>query len=299
MRSAVHSFVLPGLLAAVGALAFFSLGASGCDITSDGSSGDPRTEPTPGELGDGNRLREVIQPATWYTPGNMESVGCEVPSDHHVSVTGQVIVALDRFDETGEGAQGNIYIQDLYADSETPEPFSGVTVFNPAFTPPDLRLFAGDVVDTFGNLQEFLGPGSGKFGDCKTLPEIGGTMSYRFDHGPIEPITIVPKNGGAGRWEQILGYENARQWLGMLVRIEGVIIAGAPKKDPSGRYTAALNMGGGISAEDSLSLSNELFDLENEGPELENGKIFEAVTGVVTYFYGFKIAPRSAEDFEL
>ncbi|NUP08989.1 MAG: hypothetical protein HOW73_23310 [Polyangiaceae bacterium] len=272
--------------------------AAGCEITSDGSSGDPQTDPTPGELGDGSRLYEVIQPASWYNPEDIESAACEVPSDHHVNVTGQVIVAIDRYDETGEGALGNIYIEDLFADDETPKPFSGVTVFGPAFTPPDLRLFNGDVVDTVGNLQEFLGPGAGKFGSCKTLPEIGGTMTFRFDHGPIEPVTVVPMNGGAARWENILGYENARQWMGMLVRIEGVIVQGTPS-NAGGRYNVGIDMGGGISAEDAIKLSNELFDLEHEGPELADGTQFNAVTGVITYFYGFKLAPRSIEDFEM
>lgn len=248
-------------------------------------------------LGDGARLREVIGPATWYSPGNVDSAGCKVPQDKQVRATGQVVAAIDRFDETGDGALGNIYIEDVYADGETPEPYSGVTVFDPAFTPPDLRLIEGDVVDTFGNLQEFLGPSS-PFGDCKTLPEIGGTMQFRFDNGPLAPLTVVLENG-SDRFAEIKGYENARRYIGMLVRVEGVLIAGAPKKDSAGRYTAALNMGGGLSADDVIKLSNELFDMENEGPELADGAQFKAVTGILTYFYGFKLAPRSADDFEL
>jgi hypothetical protein len=58
-------------------------------------------------------------------------------------------------------------------------------------------------------------------------------------------------------------------------------------------------MGGGFPGDDQVKLSNELFDLKNEGPPLATGTEFAAVTGVLTYFYGFKIAPRSAADFEL
>jgi hypothetical protein len=270
----------------------------GCDITSDGSTGDPRSEPIASELGNGVRLRDVIPAAEWYEPGNMESQGCKQPGDHAVNATGQVIVAIDRYDETGDGALGNIYIEDLYEGDDEPQPFSGVTVFAPAFTPPDLRLFEGDVVDTFGNLQEFLGPTS-PFGDCKTLPEIGGTMSFRFDHGPVEPLTIVKENGGSARWEGVVGYPKARQYLGMLVRIEGVIAAGEPDDDGKGRLTVLIDMGGGIGAEDSIKISNELFDLGNDGPEIADGTIFKSVTGVLTFFYGFKLAPRSIEDFEM
>lgn len=277
---------------------FAATAGLGCEITSDGSTGDPPTEPTPGELGDGERLRDVVQPAEWYDPSNQDSVDCAIPQDRHVEITGQVIVAMDRFDETSEGAVGNIYVEDLYADDETPAPFSGITVFDPAFTPPDLRLFEGDVVDTVGNFQEFPGPTSGPFNFCASLPEIGGTMTFRFDHGPAIPRTIVPMNGGPSRFDEILGYPKARQWLGMLVRIEGVTIAGAPSKDPSGRYTAMIDMGS-VAAEDAIEISNELFDLENEGPPLADGTTFSAVTGVITFFYGFKLAPRSIDDFEM
>ncbi len=280
------------------AFCLFALTASGCDLTSDGSTGDPPSEPNGSVLGDGARIRDVVKPATWLEVGNMNSDGCKVPNDHTVDVTGQVIVAVDRYDETGDGTLGNIYVEDLYEDDETPKPYSGITVFGPAFTPPDLRVFEGDVVDTFGNLSEFLGPSSGRFGDCKTLPEIGGTMTFRFDHGPVEPLTVVQLNGGSERWQPVLGYENARQYIGMLIRFEGVRISGTPKADSKGRYTAQIDMGGGISAEDGIKLDNELFDLENEGPPLE-GAQFQAVSGVLTYFYGFKLAPRSADDFEM
>jgi len=271
----------------------------GCDITSDGSTGDPRSEPVANELGNGVRLREVIPAADWYDATNMESAGCGQPSDRSVRATGQVIVAIDRYDETGDGALGNIYIQDLYEGDDEPLPFSGVTVFAPSFTPPNLRLFEGDVVDTFGNLMEFIGPSSSPFGECKTLPEIGGTMSFRFDHGPALPLTIVNKNGGAARWDGIIGYQNARQYMGMLVRIEGVIVVGELDDDGKGRLTVTMDMGGGIGAQDAIKISNELFDLGNAGPEITDGTIFQSVTGVLTYFYGFKLAPRSIEDFEM
>jgi hypothetical protein len=49
---------------------------------------------------------------------------------------------------------------------------------------------------------------------------------------------------------------------------------------------------------DVPSISNELFDLKALGPPLAKDVTFKAVTGIITYFYGFKIAPRSADDFE-
>jgi hypothetical protein len=266
----------------------------GCSVTSDGSTGDPQSDPDADALGDGARVHELVGPATWLNAADTDSVGCSSPADRQVRITGQIIVGIDRYDETGDGALGNIYVQDY---TQEPVPYSGMTIFGASFTPPDLRIFAGDVVDTFGTLTEFLGPSSGRFGQCKTLPEIGGAMTLRFDGGSIDPLTVVAA-GSAERWQPLTGYENARQWLGMLVRVEGVAIAGAPTNS-GGRYSAAIDMGGGISAGDVVKISNELYDIESEGPPLADGAQFAAVTGVLTYFYGFKIAPRSAADFQL
>src|SRR5205085_5933834 len=120
-------------------------------------------------------------------------------------------------DETGAGQTGNIYVQDYPADGELAKPFSGITIFAPAFSPPDLRVFEGDLVDSFGNFTEFLGPSSGPFGDCKTLPEFNGTLTFRFEDTPPEPLTVVADGATTERFAAIKGYANARQWLGMLV----------------------------------------------------------------------------------
>jgi hypothetical protein len=274
------------------------VGLLGCNVTSDGSVGDPLSEPNSNVLGNGSRIREVVEDPTWLTAEDPDSDNCDSPPERPVSTTGQVVVAIDRYDETGEGAVGNLYIQDVYAPDEEILPKSGMTVFAPSFSPPDLRLFEEDVVDVFGNLIEFLGPSTSRFGECKTLPEILGTMTLRFDGGSLRPITLVSENGGDARWEKLVGYSNARQWMGMLVRVEGVRIIGTPSSS-SGRYNADIDMGN-VEFDEQISLSNELFDLENESPEpLEDGVTFKAVTGVLTYFYAFRIAPRGPEDFEL
>jgi hypothetical protein len=281
-------------LALAGALS----AAAACNVTSDGSTGDPPSEPDADVLGTGARVSEVVGPATWFDENTMGTASCSAPLDRQVRLTGQIIVAVDRFDETNDGAVGNIYVQDVTDPADGAVPYSGLTVFSPSFTPPDLRVFEGDVVDTFGNLIEFLGPNSDGFGGCRTLPEIGGAMSLRFDAAPAVPATIVTAGADSARWDPVKGYPNARQWIGMLVRFEGVTIASDGANDGKGRYTAAIDVGGGISGDDVVKISNELFDLEGEGPALTQGAQFAAVTGVLTYFYGFKIAPRSAADFE-
>jgi hypothetical protein len=165
-----------------------------------------------------------------------------------------------------------------------------MTVYAPSFSPPDLRLFAGDVGDLLGNLQEFPGPTSGPFPYCRTLPEVGGPLTFRMELGPTLAPHTIPLT-------DLKAYEKARQWLGMLVRIENIQISDKPY-DSKGRYSAPIDVGGGIPLSDVPSISNELFDLKALGPPLAKDVTFKAVTGIITYFYGFKIAPRSADDFE-
>lgn len=280
------------------ASAALTAGSLGCSGTGDGGTGDPRAEPRADLYGDGARLSEINGEATWYDENDVGSQSCDKPADRRVYLTGQVIVALDRYDETGEGATGNIYVQDARAPGEVALPYSGMTIFGPAFTPPNLRLFEGDVVDTFGTFLEFLGPTSGPFGSCKTLPEVTGTMSFRFEGALAEPHLLVPAAGDNTRWDPLKSYQAARPWMGMLVKIENVTAAQAPFES-NGRFNVDIDVGGGINQSDIPRISNELYDIKTRGPVIEQGTQFRSVTGVLTYFYGFKIAPRSPDDFEL
>jgi len=262
--------------------------ALGCSGTGGGGTGDPPAKPHPTELGDGSKISELVGPAKWENPAQDMSQKCSKPSDRNVYVTGATVTAIDRFDETTDGSSiGNYYAEDTNVD---PAQYSGVEVYSPGFSPPDLRLSEGDVVDMLGVLQEFPGPASaGLFPYCRTLPEFGGTLSFRFDTGVVQAKTIPLSD--------LTSYDTARKWLGMLVRIEAVAIAGVapPSK---GRYTADINVGAGVQAGDVPQISNELYDLEQMGPALAAGTSFKAVTGIVTYFYKFHIAPRSPADFE-
>ncbi|AKT40715.1 hypothetical protein [Chondromyces crocatus] len=259
-----------------------------------GGNGDAHADPLANVYGDGERLPQVLGQPSWLDPDDQDSARCSYPSDRPVRVTGVAVVAIDRYDETSQGATGNYYVQDTYAQANhepvegDPVPGFGMTVFNPSFSPPDLRLAEGDVVDVTGVMMEFAGPVTGRFPFCRTLPEIGGTMSFRFENAHVESTT-VPLTA-------LRGYESARPYIGMLVRLENVEIAGNPSES-SGRYSAAINMGQGVEASDIVRISNELYDLKGQGPALQ-GSSFRAVTGVLTYFYGFRIAPRSPADFE-
>jgi hypothetical protein len=110
-------------------------------------------------------------------------------------------------------------------------------------------------------------------------------MSLRFEGATVPATTI--------KLSELYTYEGARQYLGMLVKVENVAIGGDPTMS-SGRYSAPLKVDIAIPADAVPKLSNELFALQDL--ELAAGNTFKSITGVITYFYGFKLAPRSAED---
>jgi hypothetical protein len=283
-------------LSSLSAPALFCLGFA--LLACGGAGGDDPSTPDPSLYGNGLAISDIVGEATWLT--GPEDPGCEAPSEpvpadiDGIFVSGVTIGAIDRFDETGEGQLGNIYVQDSTPD---PEPYSGITVFGAGFSPPDLRVAESDVVDLLGSKSEFRGPATFPFDFCRTLPEITGTMSFRFDGStPLQPKTVP--------LDDLTSYETARQWIGMLIRVDEITV-GEPVADPDEciedkcRYTVPIAVGGGITFDNIPYISNELYNLRGEGPTLVDQQKLRSVTGVLTYFYGFRIAPRSRDDFEL
>ncbi len=308
LKTQAATSVRTGALLASVALAAGVIGLAGaCNGTGAGDTGDKIVKPKPSVHGQGELVSDVVGDATWYSDTDLMSQSCKLPASKNVNFTGQVIVAVDRYDETGNGQTGNIYIQDVPEVGADPVPYSGMTVFGAGFTPPDLRVFEGDVVDTFGSYDEFIGPSVGYFGNCKTLPESSGTISFRYENGYRPAAAIVPGGTDPARWAPVKGYKNARKWLGMLVKFENVSLPNAAKCDSKCprmncdqcRYSLDIDIGGGVAGSDGLTVDNELFDLKNDGPTLAPPVTVKSITGVLTYFYGFHLAPRSAADIEL
>lgn len=290
----------------------------GCSGTG-GTLGDQPAKPLADEIGDGSRLAERNEPvsvfgaligkAPWVDATNSMSAGCLYPPERNVYVTGVSVAAVDRFDETGDGkSDGTYYAQDL-PGGDAALPYSGIDIFSPSFSPPDLRLSAGDVVDMLGVYQEFKGPSTFIFPQCKTLPEFSGTLTFRFESGVLVPKTL--------HLSDLKTYAKARPWLGMLVRVVGDpcttaaecpvmgnTCAGGKCKlmlnngsGSKGRYSADLGVGSGT-ASDVPQVTNELYDLPGQGPMLPEGAEFTSITGIVTFFAQFHVAPRSPADFE-
>lgn len=278
--SVATSFSTGGLL-----LAAVFLGAC------DGGVGDQPSQPLADELGGCGRLAKTVGKATWLDPKQTLSTSCPlIPPDRTVCLSGLSIVAIDKYDETGDGkSSGNFYVEDTSAD---PPPYAGITIFRPSFSPPDLRLAEGDVVDFLGRYQEFGGPSSFKFPYCRTFPELSGALTFRFDNN----VPLIPK---VVKIEELKTYETGRPLLGTLVKLIKPQLDASGATSSGGRYASGLEVGSIANVADVPRVTNELFDMKTLGPPMPKGAVFKSITGVVTYFGGFHIAPRSAADFEL
>ncbi len=221
----------------------------------------------PSAVGNGLRVAQVTNPK-------------ELCDGHEVNVTGAVVLAVDEFDETLDGkSRGTIYVQDL--DSQAP--FGGVSLFSPTFIPNNLRVSAGDVLDLQGLFVETKKIGTTVDFKDESLPQLSQPIgTFRFDAALPAPLLIPASD--------LAAYDSGRRWLGMLVRVENVELTGAGASS-KGRVTAPI-FGTGI---DAPTITNELYDLP--AAELTAGRKWKSVTGIVTYFFNFHVAPRSPADF--
>ncbi len=281
------------------AVLLLALGASAaaCSGHGDGGTGDLPSEPEADAYGDGKPVREVVGEADWFDPSNKASLECGSPEARRTRLTGLTVVAVDTFDEVNDNRKGNIYVVQTPGKKGL-RPYDAITLRTPSFTPPDLRVFAGDVIDATGNFVEFLGPPSSLFGFCETLPQMEGTVVHRFDGGDVAPYPLVAgaTTDGSDRWAVLKSYEAARPFIGMLVRLENVNFT-VRREGAKGDVTFPINVEGGVSLADVPGVSNELYDILGTGPAIPDNSTFASVTGIVTYFYGFKIAPRGPQDF--
>jgi hypothetical protein len=257
------------------------------------SGGDSVPQQQPSVIGNGYTLAQLNDPASkFYDP----------PANKDLVITGVSVVAVDQFDETQDGKSiGNIYVEDL-AQRESDGtlkncaditcPYSGMTLYGSAFSPPDLTVAAGDVVDIHGRYDAFAGPTSSPFDSGEILPEIsGGTVSLRFEYTPAAPVTIDIHD--------LTSYATGRKWIGMLVKIDNAKLADTASPSPGTRLSVPLNVGGGVKVKDVPSLSNSLFDLGSSGLPLNQGQVYKSIVGVVEWFYNFTLCPRSAADLTL
>ncbi len=242
-------------------------------------SGDPDSHPMNTTLGNGLRISDVENPSL---PNHASLYGTAAGAD--VNITGTVVTWYDEFDETMDGKSlGTLYVQDLRPQTP-PVPYSGIGVFAPAYIPADLRAVAGDVLDFDGLYQEQASIGTAIFDVPDVLPQLSKPgAAFQYEYMPPEPAVLANP-------DDLDAYDTGRQWLGMLVTINNLKIPDGGQIDTSNRVTYSPEP----TVANSNSISNELYDLKvNDYPE---GTTFSSVTGIVTWFYSYHVAPRSCAD---
>lgn len=264
-----------------GFVGFLSLASLSCG-SRDGDEAKDFGVPPP--AGKGFTLKDITAPDS---PSRAQN-------GQNVLVTGVTVIAVDTHDETINGkSDGTIYVQDLGST----EPYSGLSLFAPAFVPGNLRVSPGDVLDLDGMYQENKNIGATvTFAEGAPLPQLARPVStFRFERPLPEPVDIDVND--------LATYEKGRKWLNMLVRVKNVtVLRDLAETDRFPRVSAPMLPGDGGGACDAPfpkppTLTNELTSLGSLG--IKSGTTIKEVVGVVTYFCNLHLSPRSAADIKL
>jgi hypothetical protein len=272
--AAAFAAVLPLTIAALGA----------CTATAD-----PPAPYTPNPLGNGARIADVENPSS-----DTHKQAISNANGVNVTVSSVVVSWIDTFDETKDGkSKGTVYIQDVGSTA----PYSAITLYQPNYVPASLRPQPGDVLDVTGPYQELGHIGTAVFGSTPdgktplTLPQLAKPVgNFRYEFRSPDPVTIKLSDIDQ------TNYLTGRQWEGMLVTVNDVWVANFPGQGGRVTYPMGSGAGGGDAgvATSAAAISNELYNLgQNDFP---TGTHFKSVTGFVTWFYSYHIAPRSPAD---
>ncbi|HEU4532855.1 MAG TPA: hypothetical protein VFS00_02010 [Polyangiaceae bacterium] len=252
-----------------------TLGAGACDESGGGT--DPAIPISSNAFGNGSSIASILDPALRATP---------IANNTTVRVTGARVIHVDTFDETGNGQVGNVYLQDAWLE---PGPYRAVLAFDPVYSPPSYRATVGDIVDATAPFQNFPRP----VGTPRFLPElVAAKLEARFDAvgGPLQPA-VVPLG-------DFTSFETGKKWLSALVTVENVRVLEVNINE-TGRSSVRLDAGAGLAPNDLPTINNELFDLAHAGISFYPGQTLARVTGLVTIFGNFSVAPRSRSDIEV
>jgi hypothetical protein len=282
-------------LFAVLALFFMGLlGVSACSFSNeaDDTAGDPPIPITDASaLGNGARISNLA-PTT--EPDGAPNKNHPAP-DASIYVTGASLIVIDQYDETMNGKSiGSVYVQDVASQ----RPYSGLQIYRPTYTPANLLLAPGDVVDFTGTYQDYAYT---SFSPFQTTPEAyEPIVTFRFEYRVPAP-TVIPVSDLAAVTPQA-AYEKGQQWLSMLVEIDDVTIT-AMYADTEGRVslyptTDTLSTAPGI-ANQLFALDPTMYGCPPASPGNTvacKGMHLSKIIGVCNFFFNFTISPRTPAD---
>lgn len=261
------------------------VGVVSCDSETGGDP--PSTHGIPPAAGTDKRISDVTDP-------DRPDHASYLVSGAQTAISGASVLHVDTFDETGDGkSTGTIFVQDLGSQ----KPYSGTSLFGPAFVPGNLRVGPGDVLDLNGQYSESAAIGSATFAPGAVLGQLfRPTATFRYEvSSPPPPVEIDVAD--------LADFAKGRRWINMLVTVKNVKLYSdaTAAKEFNGRLSAELlpepaGFQNACSAPFPRppTLTNELFDLASL--DMSSGTTIQSITGIVVFFCNIHLAPRSAAD---
>jgi hypothetical protein len=239
----------------------------------------------------GLRIADVQNPTSTYFQQAIAAAQAAIKNGGenngvNVTVSSAVVSWIDTFDETHDGKSiGAVYVQDIGSTA----PYSGSNLYEPSYVPASIRLLPGDVVDLTGPYEEQASVGSATFTAPATLPSFSKPVAT-FDYEFTPPTPVIIQLSDIDE----TNYATGRKWEGMLVTLNDITIG--PGVNDNDRVTYIMGQGDASVDANAAAISNELYDLGST--DYPTGTHFASVTGIVTWFYSYQIAPRTAADLQ-
>lgn len=287
------------------------LSAAGCT----GAPSNPRCDEP-----DNSCNRAFLQSATPLSALRDPNEATRTPVGTAVDARNLQVTAYDDFDETMDGDLGTVYVQQLVPAGNTADRFlpcpllpdnsarvCGISTFNAQFNPLAYRPKVGDLVDmSGGSYDEFdcsgvCGTPPQPFPDNRFLPQVRSPTLRSAGVAPAPtPVRVTVAD--------IMNHNAAL--IGVLVEVSDATATA----EPDCRGEISLGMGS-----NAVKLTQELLAIPHgearvdnrpnrscanappprdppDPDRIRNGTRWSRIVGVVSYFYGPKLIPRTASD---
>ena len=237
--------------------------------------------------------RPFLQSATPLSALRDPNPMTRVPEGTPVDARNLQVTAYDELDETMDGDLGTVYVQQTIPVGSSTDPFlpcpllpdglarvCGISTFNTQFSPLTYRPKVGDLVDmSGGQYDEFdcsgvCGSPPQPFPDGRFLPQVREPTIRSAGVAPLPaPVRVTVQD---------LMTHNAAL-IGVLVEVSNVTAVGPADRRGEIQITSDRN---------GPKLTQEMTAI----PGVAAGTQWARIVGVVSYFYGPKLIPRSLAD---
>jgi hypothetical protein len=280
------------LLLASLALAMLEPLGMGCKLggnTADDSPGDPPVDAgLPSPLGSGSRIRTLVKKLT-QSPDAGGLAGTSDPDNGETeTITGASLITIDTYDETHNGKSiGAVYVQDVGSTA----PYSGIELYKPTYSPANLLVSPGNVLDMTGLYQNYQYT---TFSPDQVIPEMSEpVVTLRFQWTVPAPAVIDPMDisGTVATSTDATVFAQGLRWESMLVEVDNVDITGS-YTDSAGRVQIYFTS----DTTNGPAIANQLIPLDPSDPAFKTGTHYSKIIGVCGFFFTFTISPRSMAD---